>query len=359
MSKKRTLTIAHLQVWDKNNKGDRAIVLATQELLRRRWRGCRIKNFPVTLLAKGRPADSRRLNACDVIVMGGGGLFYSYFLPYNLSFLNSLTKPLVIFGVGYIREVGAPALSAAAIASVVALVKKAVAVGVRDHNTKKFLVKAGVRAGHIKVIGDPAVLLSEVRPRKLSRSLTPLAHKPKKGPWRLGLNLNYSGWLGFGLWREDILNAYRAVVENWQKQFGGALGRGWELYYLQHHPGEKNIYPALGFKDLRVVNLPPAQQKWAYGRLDMVVGMMLHSGVLAFGAGVPTVSVAYDLRNHSFAEFISCPELVVDLPELSGGILAERVAEVWRRRGHYRRLFAIRRRQIALSQGKFLKSIKL
>jgi polysaccharide pyruvyl transferase WcaK-like protein len=59
--------------------------------------------------------------------------------------------------------------------------------------------------------------------------------------------------------------------------------------------------------------------------LDFVVGMMLHVGVMAFGAGTPEISVAYDLRNHSFADFIGHPELVVDLKDLKTGELLKRI----------------------------------
>jgi len=350
MKRLRPLTIAHLQVWDKANKGDRAIILAAQELLRARFRNCRIRNFPVTVLSGAAPSVFKKINACDLVIIGGGGLFYSYFLPYSAAAIAAIKKPIVLFGVGYIREVGAPALSAAARQSVARLAERATHIGVRDHNTKDFLVQAGIAPARVKVIGDPAALLEEKRPRRFKMS----AH-----PVRIGLNLNYSGWLGFGKWRDDILQAYRAVAEHFQDEYGGPSGPGLEIYYLQHHPGEKNIYPALKIRGLRVVNLPPAEQKYVYGRLDLIVGMMLHSSVLAFGAGTPFVSLAYDLRNHSFADFIACPELIVDLPSLRGGALLRQVLSVWRRQASYRRAFAARKERIGRLQADFLEKIRL
>jgi polysaccharide pyruvyl transferase WcaK-like protein len=348
---------------DQNNKGDWAIVLAVQELLRRRFKNCRLLNFPVSVLQGAAPAVFKRINACDLVVIGGGGLFYSYFLPYAPSALAAIKKPIVIFGVGYIREVGAPALRPAAVKSVARLAQRATLIGVRDHNTKRFLIKAGVAPTRITVIGDPAVLLKEKRPRRFKisgrRPLSASGRRPNAGPVRIGLNLNYSGWLGFGEWREDILNAYRAVAAYFQKKYGGPDGPGVAIYYLQHHPGEKNIYPTLVSGGWRVVNLPPAEQKYVYGRLDLVVGMMLHSGVLAFGAGTPAVSVAYDLRNYSFAEFIGCPELAVDLADLKRGGLLRRVKAVWRRRRHYQKYFAAKKAAVRRRQAGFLQAIKL
>ena len=40
MSKKNKLRIAHIHVWDKKNKGDLAIVLAVQELIKKEFNNC-------------------------------------------------------------------------------------------------------------------------------------------------------------------------------------------------------------------------------------------------------------------------------------------------------------------------------
>lgn len=348
------MKIAHIHVGDKNNKGDVAIVLAVQELLRDNFRNCRIIDFPITVLRDGQAKDLEAINTADFVIIGGGGIFYSYFLPYNQEFIKAIKKPIVIFGAGYIREIGARELSPEACASLVALIKAAQLVGVRDNKTKEFLGKYGAPAPKIKVIGDPAVLLREKKPSKFKIK----KRTGKIASVRIGLNLNYSGWLGFGQWREDILGAYRAVAQYFEQEYGGPAGSGVEIYYLKHHPGEDQIYPALNIKDLRVVDLQPGEQKYAYGQLDLVIGMMLHVGVLAFGAGTPEISVAYDLRNYSFAEYIGCPELVIDLDKLSKGILLKRVKEVMAKRVNYRKKFDRQKKIIKQKQENFLISIK-
>lgn len=339
--KKTSIKIAHLHVWDQNNKGDYAIVLAVQELLRKNFPGCQIIDFPVNVLKEGTLREAKKINQADFVVIGGGGIFYSYFLPYNKDFIKSLIKPLVIFGAGYIKEVDAPELKAVAAKSVAFLAKQARLVGVRDYNTKKFLVKNGVPLKKVEVIGDPAALLSEKKPRKRIVSQKPV---PK-----IGLNLNYSGWLGFGKWREDILSAYQKTASYFQKELGA------EIYYLKHHPGEDQIYPELKIPNLKVVDLPPTAQKQVYGELDLIIGMMLHVGVMAFGAGTPEISVAYDLRNYSFADFIGHPELVVDLAKLKTGALLKQAKKVFKRRAWYQKEFAKIKMEISKQQNSFLK----
>lgn len=362
------IKIAHLHVWDKKNKGDLAIVLAVQELLTKNFPRCKISDFPVSFLKDGKSSDAEKINQADFVMIGGGGIFYSYFLPYNKEFIKAINKPIIIFGAGYIKEVDAPDLKPEATSSIVFLARQAKLVGVRDNNTKKFLVKNGVNVNKIQVIGDPAALLEEKKPQATKlKSLKLEALKNislrknvplrKRAPFRIGLNLNYSGWLGFGKWHDDILAAYRAVAEYFQKEYGGKNGEGVEIYYLKHHPGENKIYPELKIKGLRVVDLKPAEQKYIYGRLDLIVGMMLHVGVMSFGAGTPEVSVAYDLRNHSFAEYINHSELVVDLETLKKEELLKRVKMVFSKREKYQREFISLKTKIADKQNIFLKKI--
>lgn len=360
--KSPVIKIAHLHVWDKKNKGDLAIVLAVQELLRKNFSRCKIIDFPVSLLKDGKVSDAEKINQADFVVIGGGGIFYSYFLPYSKEFIKAINKPIIIFGAGYIKEVDAPELKQAAASSVAFLANQAKLVGVRDNNTKKFLVKNGVMAKKIQVIGDPAALLEEKKPAETKLKSLQLEAKQniflkKNAPFRIGLNLNYSGWLGFGKWHDDILLAYRAVAEYFQKEYGGKNGEDVEIYYLKHHPGENKIYPELKIKNLRIVDLKPAEQKYVYGHLDLVVGMMLHVGVMSFGAGTPEVSVAYDLRNHSFAEYINHPELVVDLETLKRGELLKRVKMVWGKREKYQREFISLKTKIADKQNIFFHKI--
>ena len=329
MIKNKKFKIAHIHVWDKNNKGDHAIVLAVQEILYKNFPGAIINNFPVEVLKNHDLKTIVKLNHADFIVIGGGGILYSYFLPFNLKTINEIVKPIFLFGLGYIKEVDAPLWSQDKIDSVVALANKATGIGIRDLNTKRFLIANGVRTTKIKVVGDPAAFLFEKKPSVATISRLSLLNRKQK----IGLNLNYSGWLGFGKWREDILHAYKETVDYFQNELG------FEVYYLQHHPGEKNIYPELKISNLKLVDLKPNEQKYVYGKLDLIIGMMLHVGVMAYGAKTPEISVAYDIRNYGFAEFINHPELVVDLEKLKDGELLRRAQMVISKKTNYQKQF--------------------
>jgi len=96
MAINKKFIIAHLHVADKNNKGDLAIVLAVQELLRKQFINCRIIDIPVDVLKNGGSIYLKKINSADFVVIGGGGIFYSYFLPYNTDFIKKIKKPIII-----------------------------------------------------------------------------------------------------------------------------------------------------------------------------------------------------------------------------------------------------------------------
>ncbi|MDP3836534.1 MAG: polysaccharide pyruvyl transferase family protein [bacterium] len=338
--KKKVKTIAHIHVWDKMNKGDLAIVLAAQELLLAKFPEAHIIDYPVEVLKTYDQKKAAALNSADLVIMGGGGLFYRYFLPFSLEMISAIKKPFATFGLGYIREVGARPLAKKERDSVIALAKRANFLSVRENYTKRFLVKYGIPSKKIKVIGDPALLLQEP------------STKIKLAPgFKLGLNLNYSGWLGFGQWREDILNSYRETAKYFQENYGASV------YYLKHHPGEDNIYPELKIKGLKLLDEEPRLQKTLYGKLDLVIGMMLHSCVMAAGAITPEINVAYDLRNRNFARFLGIPESIVELDELKKGALLKRAKHFVKQSKDYQNKLTVFKAKVARRTQLFLDEI--
>ncbi len=336
------MKIAHLHVWDKKNKGDVGIVLAVQQLLKKYLPSVKIVDLPLEVLREGKKKDLRKINQADLVVIGGGGIYYRWFLPYGLENIKKIKPPIVIFGVGYVREIGSQKLNQKEIKSIVALNQKAVLSSVRDYYTKKFLIKAGLPEEKIEIVGDPAIFLKESKPKKIK-----FGSKVK-----IGLNLNYSGWLGFGRYEKDIIRSYNEVGNYFKNNLGA------EIYYLQHHPDEKRIRGQLKIPGLRLIDYPPQQQKYIYGKMNLVIGMMLHSAVLAFGANTPEINVAYDLRNRSFAAFIGCPELVISSRKLKGEELLNKAQVVFSSQKKYRQKFKNRKGKIWQNHLKFLNKIK-
>lgn len=317
--------------------GDRAIVEAVQDEVRQKFGAVEITDIPMDVMRDGASEALEKLNACDLVILGGGGVFYRWFLPFDSGFISRILPKIVIFGVGYINEFGAPELGVQEKESIRYLCEKASLVSVRDSNTVEFLRVIGVQK-EIYLVGDPAILLSEeVAPVEFA-------------DFNIGFNLNYSGWLGFGTYRDKIIASYRECIEI-------SRTKGRKVFYLLHHPSEMMVLGDLGVGELEVVSLPPKQQKWVYGKLDLVVGMMLHSVVLAFGAGTPEINVAYDVRNVGFAEFIGVPELVLKPEDLGRGVLNEKIEQVMAEESKYKILFSSKKKEIIKLHDKLLDMI--
>ncbi|MDD3711460.1 MAG: polysaccharide pyruvyl transferase family protein [Patescibacteria group bacterium] len=325
----KKVKIAHIHVWDKKNKGDLAIVMAVKDLLIKKFINVEFFDFPIEFLSKGELSDIKKLNSCDFVVIGGGGIFYHYFLPFSKELISKIKKSIFIFGTGYIKEIGAKNLKDEQLESLLFLIEKARLVALRDDYTKRFLIKNGADPDKIRLIGDPATLLKE---EKISSSKS--REFGLDSPiLKIGFNLNYSGWLGFGQYKKEILSAYKSVADYFIKKYGA------RIYYLKHHPGEEQIIKELDFPIFKVVDLHPYQQKFLYSKMDLIIGMMLHSCVMSFGALTPEINLAYDLRNKSFAKFIKCPELLVELEDLKSGILLKKAKSVFKEKELYKNKF--------------------
>ena len=60
---------------------------------------------------------------------------------------------------------------------------------------------------------------------------------------------------------------------------------------------------------VRNINLDPRRMIAAYGQMDFVICQMLHASILATNSGVPSMNIAYDVKNTSFYELIGLPQL--------------------------------------------------
>ncbi|MCL4398038.1 polysaccharide pyruvyl transferase family protein [Patescibacteria group bacterium] len=334
------MKIAHLHVSDQLNKGDVAIVQAVQQLLEKRFRGSvEFTDISLSELSQPTPGTLEAINNSNLAVIGGGGIYYHYFLPFNLDLINRIKPPIVTYGVGYIQEFGGNPLNKTEITSIACLNQRAALKSVRDIYTREFLEKIGIN--DVALIGDPACLLEEKPERIINGSKL-----------KIGFNLNYSGWLGFGKFKDQIMTSYRETMEQLRKNHGA------QIYYLLQHPSERNIVQELQVPDLEIIDLSPAGQKHFYGQLDLVIGMMLHSVVMAFGAGTPEINIAYDQRNLSFARFLDCPELCLLPQDLQPGTLVQKVTEVLDQKQFYRKKFRVKKEEIQKSQQTFLAKIK-
>jgi polysaccharide pyruvyl transferase WcaK-like protein len=141
------------------------------------------------------------------------------------------------------------------------------------------------------------------------------------------------------------------VAKYFQKKYNA------QIYYCQHHPSENNIKNKLGIKKLKTINLSTKEQKFAYSKLNLIIGMMLHSCVMSFGAETPEINIAYDIRNKNFAKFINCPELVILPNKLDNTILLKKAINIFEKKEKYKAKFKKRKNKIWELYKKFINDI--
>ncbi|HSG38460.1 MAG TPA: polysaccharide pyruvyl transferase family protein, partial [Thermoanaerobaculia bacterium] len=287
-------------------------------------------------------AISGAVAGSDLLILGGGGIFFDYtgFDPGRLLEQGApdlahygsfpllawlLDKPLAIYaaGVGPLstpegREMVRLAFTSASRATV------------RDAESRDLLAEIGADASRVEVTADPAFALAVADPGGLEETGRPRIALTSR-PWQLA-----------------------GPQEEWEKSFAGsiasfALARNAQILLLPFHAGSdeesllriRDGLEAGGLEAGDVVlfrgSLPPSEVAGLLGRCDLTVGLRLHSILLSMLAGTPAVALSYDPKVRSLARLAGHEELCLDLPGLSG--LGPLLEDAWARREEIRRDF--------------------
>lgn len=252
------------------------------------------------------------LNQHDLCVIGGGGLYSKFFLPFNAQVIKSIETPIVLYGIGYIRNLGDKDLTNEQKESARLLNTRAKLTSVRDEYTCKFLMDLGILNVH--VIGDPAIFLGSEETNQVALD---------KNKIKIGVNVASHYWTLYPQYLRRTIDKYVKACEFLIKRLDV------EIVYLIHHSDEHHVAKVMKEKKLplKVVDTSPNpyKMKFIYGKLDLVIGMMMHSIVLAFGSGIPIVNVAYDAKNYNFMEFIGQGDKVIDVRETNSKKISDLV----------------------------------
>lgn len=308
--------IIHFHFKPKHNIGDMAVVLATRDLIESQMGRVQWSSRIIKELAKeDAAAVLNDIQKHDLVLVGGGGFYSKWALPLNNHLIRAIQKPIVIFGPGYNQHVGETGLTQGQIESVRILNNKASLCGVRDKVTQDFLKDLGFESD---LIGDPGLFL-----KPESTSLAPWycwpPRKSQAGAIKIGINFACHNWAEQANHLERLIGVYQDVVAKLETRFPI------ELYYLAHTDikAERQLARRLKTVWPKIIVCEKSAQKlkYVYTQLHLVISMMLHSSIYAFGARVPVVNVAYDRKNLAFMELIGHPERTIDVREASASLL--------------------------------------
>jgi polysaccharide pyruvyl transferase CsaB len=364
--------------YGQGNTGDEAILAALLAGLRARRPGLHLQvvsgDVAATVAQHGvealywgdwaRLADA--LDAADLLILGGGGIFFDYWgfdprrlleneapdLAHYASFplLAGLAgKPLLICAVG-VGPLFTPE-GREAVRLAFALAARA---SVRDAESKALLEEIGVPDGRVEVTADPAFALvaaGEARAKELLAGLG-LGERPLLGvtprPWDVAVSQE--------AWETGLAAALA----------GFAQPAGAQILLLPFHAGYDDaslerlraklraagMSAGMSAGDVRILppGCSPQDIAAVIGRCDLLVGLRLHSILFALLSGTPAVALAYDPKVRSLACLAGHEELCLELSDLSG--LGDALAGAWARRGELRRDFLATANRLKLAAGR-------
>jgi polysaccharide pyruvyl transferase WcaK-like protein len=307
-------------VW--SNKGEVAIREAVIEQLRD---GFPDDELSVTEIGWGELDDARiaAINRDhDFFVIGGSGFLFlddeRRLKPRNeldVVAMERITCPKIAFGIGLNYWLGEmppmqPITHEPSRALLSRLIGTLSAISVRDGTTARDLENA--TSIPVAVIGDPALFLQP------SRQASPTTLR-RMGALRIGLNLalHDPGLVPlFAALFPELVRFCRALAARHSVEF---------LYFV--HADVEPLIPRLLRQQgiaVETVDCDPRLMLRVYETLDLHVSQMLHSAILALNAGVPTINIAYDIKNIGFFELMEMPEYCLRAHGFSGDALLQR-----------------------------------
>jgi polysaccharide pyruvyl transferase WcaK-like protein len=361
---KKPLKIAHFNFGHNTNKGDSAIILSIQDILKETLgKDLVIDSFPIqhlvyrtyisfsqTFFDKIKATKNTflvlifriillpfallaflkdlimvfKVNQCDLVVIGGGGVYSPrWTLPFKDNIINLFRPKIVIFAAGYGQSKKDLDLNKKQIKSLDNLHQKASLHSVRDKNTYD-LFQSINKKYQPEIIIDPAIKLASRKVEKIHFD---------KNKFKIGVNLAYHDWTGQSTYLNTMINSYSQTLNNLIQKKPEI-----ELYYMVHssfeyiHEGKKtsefdaiNLLQEKLNKKMIVCDYPARELKYIYENLDFSICMMLHSSILAFGSTIPFVSIGYDQKNRAFMEFIKMEEAFIDVSELNSHNMEQKI----------------------------------
>lgn len=279
----------------------------------------------------------------SAVLIGGGGLLsdlFHFYRPYYVlaTVANVLRVPVMFYAVG-----AYPPHTRLFKALTPLVMNRAAAVTVRDDFSMRALAEAGV-SSEVTLTADPAITFGPALPRKAfpQKCDHPLVGVSVRPLPRADAAPGHVVWLA-----KTLANCLDAVVAKTDArlrllpmQFGG---------YDDDVCFQQAVTEQMSRKETteNVLAHSPYEVFSAIGECDVMIGMRLHSNVLATAASVPSIAIAYDPKVRAFMCGIGSEDQVIELDDLRPEAFAERVSLVLRaREALTRRLLEGKRRLV-------------
>lgn len=309
-----------------SNLGDVAVRMGVSKALREAFEGHALE---IVELSWGElTAGFLKNNRFDLIVIGGGGYLFAdsggrlpkRFLD-DVEALQYAHCPVVATSIGVnqlIQRAAPPPFTIAndQIDSVRRFAEAISLISVRDKTTSVAIGSTGIAPP--PVIVDPAYLLAEPNPIQKNDKVLDI-----------GLNVAFHGSFVAKLSERNLPIIVRVLKRL-------KTDTPCRLHYFCHADSSKGIASAIQAKgiELNLVGGSVEQLLAGYRKLDVHVGSLMHSTILATSVGVPTLSMAYDIKAAGFFDLLGLHRLVINSQTMTEETLYGAIRDLITRRDH-------------------------
>lgn len=301
-------TLTHISAFSYGNAGDTLLPVVLRDLFNeniniKKWNSIHVYDIVDERIIK-------RINNTNALIIGGGGLFLrdtnpnkisGWQWPCSIEDLNKITKPIILFAVGYNRFRGQIDFDPIFTDNLNNFVEKASFIGIRNQGSinklKQYLRSEDLRN---KLIFQPCMttLISKIYP-----DFIPFEQKEDF----IAVNCAFDR-RELRSSNDDILNAIARVVSSLSKEI--------KIKYFSHMFSDELILPY--FDKLKIeyelVKLNNVKQIVAnYSLPKLVIGMRGHAQMIPFGCNTPILSIVSHDKMQWFLNDINHPEWGVDV----------------------------------------------
>ncbi|KRA33126.1 hypothetical protein ASD68_08760 [Rhodanobacter sp. Root627] len=196
------------------------------------------------------------------------------------------------------------------------LLSMAKAISVRDSFTQAVFSRYTDKV--VELIGDPALHLGHLY--DIRHTARPNSHRRRP---LIGLNLNFHGPSSTKLLQRNLpifANAIKSIRDEHHCDFR----------YFVHYDTSLVIPKLLALKgiEMEVIQGDPEALIRGYAELDLNIGGMLHSCILAHSVDTPAIALAYDIKHRGFMELFGLERNCLPAASLTASALIDRVRDV-------------------------------
>ncbi|HJT41992.1 MAG TPA: polysaccharide pyruvyl transferase family protein [Rhizomicrobium sp.] len=241
----------------------------------------------------------------DALIIGGSGYIQTGFqgdlaprLLADLEVLTRLNIPKILYGVGWntlmSKHQQIPQVTESAKQSIRQLLSAVDLLSVRDESSAKLLQELSDKP--VYLTSDPALFSAM---KQGYRDI-------KRSPDRLQVGLNFALHGPQAAARfEQKFDAYCDILRAIENRYSV------NFHHVPHSDTERVVPAMFRARGIRMEahNPAPAQLIALYKQLDIHISEMMHSSILAIGAGTPTLNMAYDIKNVGFYDLLGLSHL--------------------------------------------------